>query len=271
MTMATSEYFASRLSLMATEGAPAGWLEDFAASGSGTNGNTGVLLLHGFTGSPASMRPWAHFLNERGYAVRVPRIPGHATKWQDLNKVKWQEWPAKAQEELEKLLKECESVFIFGLSMGGANTLHVAAKNANRIKGIILVNPMIHIPEFAINFVHLIKHLVAKRPSVGDDIKKPGVTEWGYDALPTKGVAQLHLFLKATRALLSRVTVPVLLFHSVDDHVLKVSNTEIILDEIATPKKERVELTNSYHVATLDYDAELIFERSVRFLEEYKK
>ena len=256
---------------MSTEGAPAGWLEDFAATGKGQNGKVGVLLLHGFTGSPASMRPWAHYLNERGYSVRVPRIPGHATKWQDLNKVSWQEWPAKAEKELEILLKECEKVFIFGLSMGGANTLHVAAKNADRIKGIVLVNPMIHIPEFAINFVGLIKHLVAQRPSVGDDIKKPGVTEWGYDALPTKGVAQLHRFLKRTRAMLSQVTVPVLLFHSVDDHVLKVSNTEIILDEIGTSRKQRVELNNSYHVATLDYDAEIIFESSVKFIEENKR
>ena len=80
----------------------------------------------------------------------------------------------------------------------------------------------------------------------------------------------LHRFLKRTRAMLSQVTVPVLLFHSVDDHVLKVSNTEIILDEIGTSRKQRVELTNSYHVATLDYDAEIIFEISVKFIEENK-
>lgn len=271
MTVATLAGNANRLYVMTTEGAPAGWLEDFSAAGSGTNGKIGVLLLHGFTGSPASMRPWAHYLNECGYTVRVPQIPGHGTTWQDLNKVKWQEWPAKAERELEELLAVCDNVFIFGLSMGGANTLHVAAKNSGRVKGIVLVNPMIHIPEFAINFVGVIKHLVAKRPSVGDDIKKPGVTEWGYDALPTKGVAQLHRFLKATREMLGRVTIPVLLFHSVDDHVLKVSNTEIIMKEIGSKVKSRVELTNSYHVATLDYDAYLIFAQSRDFIKETLK
>jgi carboxylesterase len=152
--------------------------------------------------------------------------------------------------------------------MGGANTLHVAAKRSNQLSGIVLVNPMIHIPGIQIKFVEILKYLGAKRPSVGDDIKKPGVTEWGYDALPTKGVAQLHRFLKKTRSMLPNMTAPTLLFHSVEDHVLPVSNTEIILAEIGAKAKTRVELGNSYHVATLDYDAETIFETSLRFIEE---
>lgn len=252
---------------VSVSGAPAGYLDDFSASGHGPNKKIGILLLHGFTGSPASMRPWAHFLNEKGFTVRVPRMPGHGTRWQDLNRVKWQEWPAKSQAELDALLAECEYVFVFGLSMGGGHTLYLTSMNNDRIAGIVLVNPMIHIPEFAIKFVDIIKHLVAKRPSVGDDIKKPGVTEWGYDALPTKGVAQLHRFLKLTRSRLGHVTVPLLLFHSIEDHVLKVSNTEIILDEIGSADKTRVELANSYHVATLDYDAQTIFENSLLFME----
>lgn len=213
------------------------------------------------------MRPWAHYLNEKGFTVRVPLIPGHGTKWQDLNKVKWQQWPEKAANELALLERECESVFVFGLSMGGANTLHVGAKFNSRISGLVLVNPMIHIPDFAINFVGIIKHLVAKRPSVGDDIKKPGVTEWGYDALPTKGVAQLHKFLKITRKLLPQITAPTLLFHSIDDHVLDESNSSIVMNEIGSSDKTRIELANSYHVATLDFDAETIFANSVAFIE----
>ena len=252
---------------MAVEGAPTGYLNDYYAPGSGKNKNVGVLLLHGFTGSPASMRPWAHFLHQRGFTVRVPLIPGHGTKWQDLNKVKWPQWTQKAQSELDALASECGKLFIFGLSMGGGNTLYTAAQNNSRLSGIVLVNPMIHIPEFAIKFVDIIKHLQAKRPSVGDDIKKPGVTEWGYDALPTKGVAQLHRMLKTTRRLLPSITTPLQLFHSVDDHILKVSNTEIVMNEIGSRDKTRIELANSYHVATLDFDAETIFENSLRFIE----
>lgn len=256
---------------MATSGAPSGWLDDYYATGSGALGRAGVLLLHGFTGSPASMRPWAHFLNEAGLTVRVPRIPGHATMWQDLNRVRWQSWPQRAGEELAALQRECDQVFIFGLSMGGANTLHLAALNSQHVAGIVLVNPMIHISDPTIILIDIIKYLQPKRASVGDDIKKPGVTEWGYDALPLKGVAQLHRFLKKTRRMLPKVIAPTLLFHSVEDHVLPESNTEIIMAEVGTSEKQRVELTNSYHVATLDYDATRIFENSLRFIEERRK
>jgi carboxylesterase len=150
--------------------------------------------------------------------------------------------------------------------MGGANTLHIAAKHSRQLAGIVLVNPMIHIPDPSIRYIDLIKYITPKRPSVGDDIKKPGVTEWGYDALPMKGVAQLHRFLKATRATLDSVTCPTLLFHSIEDHVLPVSNTEIIMNELGAKDKVRIELANSYHVATLDYDAETIFENSLHFI-----
>lgn len=248
---------------MTTLGAPEGWLNDFAAD---SDGDVGVLLLHGFTGSPASMRPWAHFLQDKGIAVRVPRIPGHGTRWQDLNKVKWQSWPKRAEEDLQELIARYKKVFVFGLSMGGANTLHIAAKHSSLLGGIVLVNPMIHIPDPTIKFIDLIKYITPKRPSVGDDIKKPGVTEWGYDALPMKGVAQLHRFLKVTRSTLNSVACPTLLFHSTEDHVLPVSNTEIIMAELGASKKTRIELGNSYHVATLDYDADTIFESSYQFI-----
>ncbi len=257
---------------MGTEGAPQGWLEDYASEGSGKNRRIGIVFVHGFTGSPASMRPWAHYFEERGYMVRVPRIPGHGTKWQDLNEISWQEWPDKVEQELSSLTQTCEKIFVFGLSKGGANTLHVAAKHASsslgeKLAGIVLVNPMIHIPGVRIKFGPLIAKFVKGLPSVGDDIKKPGVDEYGYDVLPTRGVLELNKFLKVTKRQLDRIKVPTLLFHSVDDHVLPVSNTEIILDGIASSDKTRIELTNSYHVATLDYDADVIFEESLNFVE----
>jgi carboxylesterase len=253
---------------MSTEGAPAGWLEDYSFDGAN---EIGILLLHGFTGSPASMRPWAAYLTERGFSVRVPRIPGHGRRWQDLNKTKWQSWPERAEEDLMDLFRRNKKVFIFGLSMGGANTLYLAAKHSSKLSGIVLVNPMIHIPDPTIKFIEIIKYITPKRPSVGDDIKKPGVTEWGYDALPMKGVAQLHRFLKATRANLKSITCPVLLFHSTEDHVLPVTNTEIVMSELGTSDKRRIELTNSYHVATLDYDDQTIFENARLFIEEKTK
>jgi carboxylesterase len=252
---------------MAVEGAPPGWLQDWSAIGSGKNGHIGVVLVHGFTGSSASMRPWGEFLHAKGYSVRVPLLPGHGTKVEDLNNTKWQEWPAKVTFELSELQKTCDTVFLVGLSMGGGTVLNVAASNNEKIAGIILVNPMIYVKGVPVELAFFISRLQKLRTSVGDDIKRPGVTEWGYDALPTRGIYQLLKMLRLTRRNLEDVTAPVQLFHSVEDHTLPVANTEIILNEIGSSSKSRIELVNSYHVATMDYDQELIFQNSLTFIE----
>ena len=254
---------------MGVIGAPAGLLDDWSAIGSGKNKKVGVLLVHGFTGSPASMRPWAEYLNQKGYTVRVPLLPGHGTKPEDLNEVTWDQWPAKVEAELDELFKSCSKVFICGLSMGGGTTLNVATRLSKKLSGIILVNPMIHVAFIGPEVAYFLSRFQKLRKSVGDDIKRPGVTEWGYDALPTRGVYQLLKMLKYTRSLLHDVTVPMQLFHSVDDHTLPVSNTEIIMKSVGSRIKQRIELTNSYHVATLDYDAEIIFENSKIFIENH--
>jgi carboxylesterase len=256
---------------MAVEGAPTGWLQDWAAAGSGKNAHVGVLLVHGFTGSPASMRPWGEFLHSKGYTVRVPLLPGHGTQPEDLNKVKWQEWPAKVEFELSELRKSCDVIFLIGLSMGGGTVLNVAASHNDSLTGLVLVNPMIHVKGVPVELAFFLSRLQKMRTSVGDDIKRPGVTEWGYDALPTRGVYQLLKMLRITRRNLNKVTIPVQLFHSVEDHTLPVTNTEIILNEIGSANKSRIELVNSYHVATMDYDQELIFQNSLTFIESLTK
>jgi carboxylesterase len=118
---------------------------------------------------------------------------------------------------------------------------------------------------------YLISHFQKLRSSVGNDIKRPGITEHGYDALPTRGIAELLKMLKITRKNLNKITVPVQLFHSVEDHTLPVSNTEIIMEGLGSANKSRIELVNSYHVATLDYDQELIFQNSLTFIEGLTK
>lgn len=251
---------------MTNSQAPAGWLSDFAADGSGANAKTGIVLVHGFTGSPAAMRPWAHFLNERGYTVRVPRLPGHGTKWQDLNEVKWQEWPERANKDVDDLLERCDRVFVFALSMGGATSIQVAHKYKEKIAGLVFVNPMITIKGPAIKFAPIVARLTPKLKAVGGDIKRPGSSEWSYNALPTKGVLQLNKLLKDSRSKLQEIKVPFMIFHSKDDHVLPVYNTEIYLDEIGSTHKQRIELINSYHVATVDYDQDIIFENSLQFI-----
>jgi len=86
----------------------------------------GVLLLHGFTGSPASLRPWADHLVDENFSVELPALPGHATNWRDLNRTTWHQWYAAAKLALLKLSQDTEQVYVAGLSMGGALALRLA-------------------------------------------------------------------------------------------------------------------------------------------------
>ena len=134
------------------------------------------------------MRPWAEFFHEQGYSISVPLLPGHGTEPADLNRVKWQEWPAKVQEEFEWMQSQGMQIFIFGLSMGGATTLNVAMKKLPELKGIVLANPMAHVKFVPPQVAWFLSRFIKERDSVGDDIKQPGVTEHGYDSLPAVGV-----------------------------------------------------------------------------------
>jgi carboxylesterase len=151
--------------------------------------------------------------------------------------------------------------------MGGGLTLYTSENHQEKIDGIVLVNPMIHIPLVTPTMAKVLSTFKKMRSAVGNDIKRKNVTEYAYDANPLVGIYELTKMLKITREKLSKVSIPTLLFHSTEDHVLPVSNTEIILKGISSKDKERIELTNSYHVATLDHDMEIIFEKSLTFVQ----
>jgi carboxylesterase len=155
--------------------------------------------------------------------------------------------------------------------MGGGTTLQVAAEQGDKLSGIILVNPMIHVKGISPTLAFVISRVIKFGKSVGNDIKRPGVTEYSYDKMPYRGIHQLLTMLKLTRAALPSIKVPMQLFHSVDDHTLPVSNTEIIMREIGSSNKSRIELLNSFHVATIDHDNELIFANSLTFIEGLSK
>jgi carboxylesterase len=78
----------------------------------------GVLLCHGFTSTPQSLRPWANDLAAAGYSVELPLLPGHGTTWQELNRSTWQDWYGTVNISLADLRSRCSMVFLAGLSMG---------------------------------------------------------------------------------------------------------------------------------------------------------
>ena len=160
--------------------------EPFGFPGTGTDGRTGVLLVHGFTGRPSSMRPWGAHLAAVGCAVRCPRLPGHGTRWQDCNEVDEDQWVAAAQQALDELASECDSVFVAGLSMGGTLATRLAEVRPDDVAGLILVNPALLTQRLDAKLLPLIARMTGSWAPIASDIKKPGVTELAYPKMPTR-------------------------------------------------------------------------------------
>jgi carboxylesterase len=226
----------------------------------------GVLLVHGYTGSPASMKPWGHALADQGYAVEVPLLPGHGTRWQDLNKVKWADWYAEAEAAFDRLRATCEAVVVAGLSVGGAVVLRLAEERGEQISGILLVNAFVSSTRKELVALPLLKHVIPALRGVVNDIKKPDQDEHGYDRLPLKGLAELTAMWKVVVPDLPKVTRPLLYFRSAADHVIDPSSSATVLRGVASADVEERTLDNSYHVATLDNDAPTIVEQSAAFV-----
>ncbi|MFD7711120.1 alpha/beta hydrolase [Streptomyces sp. NPDC059785] len=229
-------------------------------------GEIGVLLCHGFTGSPQSLRPWAEYLAERGLTVALPLLPGHGTRWEDMQVTGWQDWYAEVDRELRALRERCARVFVFGLSMGGALTLRLAARHGDEISGIVLVNPANKVHGLAAYALPVLRHLVPSTKGIASDIAKEGSTELGYDRVPLRAAHSFREFLRLVDRELPQVTQPLLLLHSPQDHVVPPADSARVLGRVSSVDVTEILLEQSYHVATLDHDADRIFEESHAFI-----
>jgi carboxylesterase len=229
-------------------------------------GPVGALVLHGFCGSPVSVRPWAEHLACAGLTVSVPRLPGHGTRWQDANRTLWQDWYAEAQGSFVELGRRCDQVFVMGLSVGGCLALRLAETHAADVRGLVLVNPSLSTQDRRARFSGLISKVLPSTPGIVDDIARPGVSEGGYERLPTRAFHSLRSLWSLTLGDLQRVTAPVLVFTSPQDHVVEPVNSDLVLAGVSSAVREQRFLPRSYHVATLDHDAPAVFDGSIEFV-----
>lgn len=226
----------------------------------------GVLVCHGFTGSPQSMRPLGEALAAAGYTVIGPRLAGHGISPQAMALSTASDWIASVDKALATLRQTCSQVFMAGLSMGGTLTLYSAAQHADLIRGAISINGTVQSNSAARASLALSASAPATVPGIGSDIKAPGVSELAYREVPVAAFRQLYALVGVTRDLLPRISCPTLVIQSREDHVVDPGNGPRIVRGIGSNRVSLLWLENSYHVATLDNDRDLIGRETVAFI-----
>ena len=231
-----------------------------------------IVVCHGFTGTPASVRPWAEHMHECGYTVTAPRLPGHGTRWQDLATTRWPDWYGGLERAVDEALARDKPVFAFGHSMGATLVLRLAQQRGAELAGIVVCNPSLYDKRLAVRYaVPVIRHFVRSTPGIGSDIAKPETFETSYPRTPLAAVHSLSRLWKLVRADLAAITLPIRVFHSAIDHVVDIGNAQLLLSGIRSTDVRDHILPRSYHVAPLDFDAELLCTKSAEFVAERLK
>ena len=229
-------------------------------------GPIGVLMIHGFTGSPASMRPIGEWLASEGLSVEGVRLPGHGTNVEDLRSRRWTEWVDEAGHGLDALRARARTVVVFAQSMGASVALLLASSRSGEIDGLALANPYVFDARL---LVAPVGRLVLRNvKGVANDIAKPGEDENADTRMPVPAVVEMAALLRRARALLPSIRQPVVVFKSSTDHVIPRANATKVLERIGSERKELVPCARSYHVVTLDHDAPLVRERILSFARE---
>jgi carboxylesterase len=232
----------------------------------GKDSETGVLMIHGFTGTPQGLRPWGEHLAAQGWTVLCPRLPGHGTSSADLAKTSGDDWAGEAEMALIGLQERCSSVFIAAMSMGATIGLDLSSRFPETVNGLIGVNPSVYSEDPRQRFAPLLGRLPFSVKGIGSDIADPSQHELCYPRVPLKAAAELLSYQSRVKDRLAGVRAPLLLLSSRQDHVVPPGNTSFVAEHVSSTDVEIVWLERSFHVATLDYDAPLIFERSAEFI-----
>ena len=227
--------------------------EPFEAVG----GDTGVLVLHGFTGNPSSMRPLAEFLAADGFTVSLPRLPGHGTSVADMMTTSWVDWTRAALEAYDDLAARTTRVAVVGLSMGGGLSAYVAQRRD--VGAVVFINPLVKppVPEMIDGLNQLIEAGLTTIDAIGSDVKREGVSELAYDATPLACAKSLFDGIGEVYEALASIVAPSLLLSSREDHVVTADNGDDLVARVRGPI-ERVWLENSFHVATIDNDQPVV-------------
>ena len=233
-------------------------------------GPVGVMLIHGFTGSPPEMRLIADYLNQRGITISGPLLPGHGTSMEDLSKRKWQEWTQYLGKEFSKLKGNCRVVFTGGLSLGSILSLYLAAHN-DEVDGVLAYSPAIKVSDWRASLIPLLKFIMPNLPKDEDFVTDPDALaqNWSYDGYPLHAAHEVMRLSQEVRRSLPQVNCPALIVQGELDPAIAPDCAQIVNDGVSSKEKEVLYLKNSGHLVTIDSEWELVAETTYRFIQTH--
>jgi carboxylesterase len=226
-------------------------------------GPVGILLIHGFTGSPAEMRGLGESLAARGLTALGPRLPGHGTRPEDLVDVSWRAWVAEVERAYRELQLTCDEVFVAGLSLGSTLALWLAAHHP-RIAGLINMAPAVYLSQPLLPLTPVLKWFVRFHepgPRTHSDLVDPEAVDrlWCYDKIPVAAAAEVYWLLRQVQRLLPRIPQPTLVIQGRHDAAVPHHASQRVYDKVSSDDKTLRWFENSGHNLLVDGEREAVW------------
>ncbi len=249
----------------------------FPVTDSGGQARVGVLLIHGFTASPAEMHSLGAFLSENGLEVYGARLKGHGTSPCDLDSRTFKDWYQTALRGWEVLYRTCQDVFVIGFSMGGNLALMLAEEKGNEVAGVVTISAPLRIRNRNIRFarlVHQVNRLVAGLPYL-DGVKRykqsePEHPEINYRNIPISALGEFKQLMEETEKCLSEIYAPALVVQGKDDPTVDPVSAGMILKKLSSPHKQLVMVDADHHVIVLEKGS-LVHREVLRFIRKHQR
>ena len=234
-------------------------------------GEHGVLLIHGFTGSPAHMRKIGDALRADGFAVRGILLPGHGTKPEDMARCSWQDWLLCARQAAREMRGKYRFFSVAGLSMGGVLAL-MLAEEMEVTACVSIAAPMkTQNPFTGLAPVLAPFHPTTQKRSNPLRALMDAEYDLGYDSFPTKSVHDLRELTARARQHLNLISCPILAVQSRKDATVAPASPDIILRGVTSEKRAMLWLSDSPHVCTITPEAETLARQMAAFLRGAEK